>query len=324
MANLSLSELKKRDGRIETLVGKLSKNDTFVTTKGNVNANVLVHFKGAKFFNSHFPFKSSSETQKSITALKNSSAQDNFFISDVKNTFAVPLTQLVKTGEFGGKEGGSLGVEERAIVTLREEILNYVKKNKGPISIKLKSKTVLKIVDVQKTSGTPKSDFHLVDSSGIAVAWISHKDGSRPKDFQQWGGISQRVEPDIFNHLETQKFINDLKKRFPDGLPPATTLYRKIKDKKLKMLSVYGNQFGKQEGEQNVSVLLQGPPGLRQSGGVFLLTANHVHFNGDSVDVGGFEPVLMAIHKGDRSDAGLKGTRLGISPIESRKGAEFP
>jgi len=324
MANLSITELKRRDGRIETLVGKLSKNDSFQTTKGNVNANVLVQFKGKKFHASFFPYKSSQEIQKAINILRNSSGQDVFFISDAKNSFAVPITQLVKTGEFGGKEGGSLAVEERAIITLRDEIIKAVKKNKGPINIKLKNKIVSNIVDVEKTSGTPKSDFHLLDSNGNAVVWISHKDGSRPRDFQQWGGISQRVEPEIFQQAETQKFINDLKKRFPDGLPPATTLYRKIKDTKLKMLSVYGNQYGKQQGTQNVSVLLQGPPGLSQSGSVFTLTANHVHYNGEIVDSGGFEPVLMAVFKGDRSDAGIKGTRLSISPIESRKGVEFP
>jgi len=31
----------------------------------------------------------------------------------------------------------------------------------------------------------------------------------------------------------------------------------------------------------------------------------------------------MAIYKGDRSDAGVKGTRIVISPIQGRKGKEF-
>jgi hypothetical protein len=53
------------------------------------------------------------------------------------------------------------------------------------------------------------------------------------------------------------------------------------------------------------------------------LTANHVHLNGESVDAGGFEPVLMAIYKGDRSDAGVRGTRIVISPIGGRSGDPF-
>ena len=35
------------------------------------------------------------------------------------------------------------------------------------------------------------------------------------------------------------------------------------------------------------------------------------------------ESVLMAIYKGDRSDAGVKGTRIVISPIGGRKGVSF-
>jgi hypothetical protein len=90
------------------------------------------------------------------------------------------------------------------------------------------------------------------------------------------------------------------------------------------MLSVYGNQYTSNKlGAQNVSVLLQGPVGIKGSGNFYTFTANHVHFNGDSVDSGGFEPVLMAIYKGDRSDAGVKGTRIVISPISGRKGTEF-
>lgn len=322
MANLSNTELKKRAGRIETLLSKLSKNEEFLTTKGSLKASILVHYKNKAFFASYDPSKND-QFRKAVSALNSSTTVDVFYISDGKNSFNLPITQLIKSGEFGGKEGGTLGVEEKAITMLRESITQAIKENKGPISIKLKTKTVKNIIDVEKTSGTPKSDFHLLDKDGKKVVWISHKDGSTPKDFQQWGGISQRVEPTIFNHPETQKFINDLKKRFPDGLPPATTLYRKIEDNKLKMLSVYGNKFGSSENEQNVSVLLQGPPGLQKSGSVYTLKANHVHYNGESVDSDGFEPVLMAIYKGDRSDAGLKGTRLGISPIQSRKGTEF-
>ena len=153
--------------------------------------------------------------------------------------------------------------------------------------------------------------------------WISHKDGSRAKDFQQWGGISERKEPKIFNHKETQKFIEDLKRVYPDGLPPATTLFRHIKDEKLKMWSVYGNEYGSKMGEQNVTVLLQGPVSLKKSGRNYLLDSNHVHFNGDSVDGDGYDPVLMAIFKGDRSDAGVKGTRIDISPVGGRKGLQF-
>lgn len=326
MATLSVSEIQKRTGRIEILLGKLAKNDTFETTKGNFKANQLYHYKNKTLVKVYSP-ANKGEFMLAQKALDSASSADSFWIgSSTSKTHGVPLNQIVKTAEFGGKgAGGSLQAEEKAIGQMREAIEEAIKINRGPITVRVGTTLVKDIVGVEKTNGTPKSDFHLIDASGKPVIWISHKDGRGPRDFQQWGGISQRSEPTIFSHPETQKFINDLKKMYPDGLPPATTLYRKIKDNNLKMLSVYGNQFqSKKLGEQNVSVLLQGPVGLSRAGSNFVFTANHVHFNGDSVDDGGFEPVLMAIYKGDRSDAGVKGTRIVISPIEGRKGKEFP
>ena len=108
-----------------------------------------------------------------------------------------------------------------------------------------------------------------------------------PKDVQQWGGISQRKEPDIFSHKETQQFISDLKTKFPDGIENTFSAYRKIKDDsnpKLKPMAIYGNNYGKGFGQQNVTILLQGPVKLVKTGATYSLSANHVHFNGESLD----------------------------------------
>lgn len=326
MATLSIKELQKRSGRIETLLRKLANGESFETTKGAFAASQLYHYKKKVLVKVYNPNdkKQFTDAQK---VLNSAGAGDEFYIgTPTSKTHGVPITQLVKNAEFGGKgSGGSLQAESKAIGELQEAIEEAIKQNKGPIKVRCGTHTYDGIVGVEKTNGTPKSDFHLVDKSGNAVVWISHKDGRGPKDFQQWGGISQRSEPTIYSHKETQAFINDLKKFYPNGLPPATTLYRRISDTTLKMLSVYGNQYPSGRlGEQNVTVLLQGPPGVRKSGAAYELTANHVHYNGDSVDDGGFEPVLMAIYKGDRSDAGVKGTRIVISPIMGRKGTEWP
>jgi hypothetical protein len=324
MANLSLSEIKKRPGRIETLVFKLVDGSAFELTGSKMfKANSLRVYDKTSLIVFTPKKKDDKEFKNAIEFLrKKATSNQKIFISDGKNEQS--LSSLVKNHEFGGKgAGGSLQAEDFAIKQTKEAIENAIKENKGPISVKCGNKIYENIVGVEKTNGTPKSDFHLIDSSGKAVIWISHKDGSRAKDFQQWGGISERKEPKIFRHKETQKFIEDLKRVYPDGLPPATTLYRHIKDNSLKMLSVYGNEYGSKLGEQNVSILLQGPVGLKSSGKNYLLTSNHVHYNGDSVDGDGYDPVLMAIYKGDRSDAGVKGTRIVISPVGGRKGLEF-
>ena len=66
------------------------------------------------------------------------------------------------------------------------------------------------------TPGTPKSDFHFLDLEGKEIVWMSHKDGSKASDFQQWGGISKNV-PNTHNHKETKEFLGDLKENFEDG-----------------------------------------------------------------------------------------------------------
>lgn len=309
MANLSASELTKpgREYRAGIIVKKLKNKEPFELSTGQkvvfvVNKNIISILSKEPL---------SSVGLNTIRFL--SEDGDEYKLSDLK-----------KNAEFGGKgERSTVAKEDAALNSLNEQITQIKNTIKSPyVPIKVKNK-IYEIDYAESTPGTPKSDFHLVDMEGKEVVWISHKDGRTAKDFQQWGGISQRSEPTVFSHPETQKFINDLKKQYKDGLPPATTLYRKIKDKKLKMLSVYGNEYGGNTSRQNVSVLLQGPIKLVKSGNAYTFESNHVHYNGDSVDGDGFDPVLMAIYKGDRSDAGVKGTRIVISPVGGRKGTEY-
>jgi hypothetical protein len=229
------------------------------------------------------------------------------------------VSDIGKNKEFGGKgSGAGTAKEDRELESLIRQIddaKSEIASSTIPIFV---NGVVYDVFTAQTTPGTPKSDFHLVDINGKEVVWISHKDGKTAKDFQQWGGISQRSEPKIFSHLEVQKFISDLKQTYPNGIPRATTLYRKIKDNKLKMLSIYGNEYGQRLSRQNVSVMLQGPVRLKKSGRNYVLDSNHVHYNGDPM-TGAYEPVLTAIYKGDRSDAGVKGTRIVIMPIGGRR-----
>lgn len=229
------------------------------------------------------------------------------------------LSDLGKDRDFGGKGAGAgTAVEDMELRSLQKQ-LDDIRSTiaQGTVPVKVGTKT-FQIAGAETTPGTPKSDFHLLDVNGNEVVWISHKKGRSAKDFQQWGGISQRSEPKIFNHPEVQKFVSDLKAKYPNGLPNATSLYRKIHDDKLRNLSIYGNEYGGKLGRQNVSILLQGPVKVVKKGSHYELSSNHVHLNGDSI-TGDFEPVLAAIYKGDRSDAGVRGTRIVIMPAGGRK-----
>lgn len=231
------------------------------------------------------------------------------------------LSDILKNKDFGGKGAGSGTAKEdvalKSLIAQIDEAKSTVGKSTIPIKIGAR---FYDVYSAASTPGTPKSDFHLIDIDGKEIVWISHKDGKTPKDFQQWGGLSEKKEPIINRHKESQGFINDIKtKEYPNNdFPRATTLAREIEDPKLKNMSIYGNDFGKQFGRQNVTLLLQGNIKLVQAGDHFILESFHTHLNGERMSPE-FEPVFLAIYKGDRSDFGIKGVRVVIAPRASRK-----
>ena len=216
-----------------------------------------------------------------------------------------------------GKTGG-LDVESAAIRTLQEAMTTAMVASGGPINIKVGNKTVRGCVGVEKTAGTPKSDFHIVNENGKPVIFISHKKGSKPTDFQQWSGMT---EEKIINHSETKSFIAHCQAIFGKKMPSGTSIYKKIVESNLKMMSVFGVDYGGSSGINNVDVLIQGDPGLEKLGGndFWRLTATaNIHYNGD-LPQGGFDPVMTLIYKGDRSQFGIQGARASIYPIAGRR-----
>lgn len=304
MANLSPAELRKYDWRSEVFIKKIKDKSPFEIS-GKKKVILVMPQNGEKILRSG--------TNAQLAALR---------FSDTKGKL-YKISDIVKNVEFGGKgEGSGTAKEDAALSSLREQINEAkIKEGSATIPIRVGSKTY-QVFDTQSTPGTPKSDFHLLDVNGKEIVWISHKDGRTEKDFQQWGGMSKSKEPQIHDHKESKKFIEDLKEMYPDGLPNATTIARKIKDRKLKMMAVYGNEYGGMFSRQNTTLMLQGSISLSKSGKIYKITAYHTHDNGDDM-TGGYEPVFMAIYKGDRSDFGIKGTRIVISPINCRKVTDF-
>lgn len=300
MAQLSAAELRKYAFRPEVFIKKLDEKSAFEIKAGQ--KVILIKPKGVDKV-----LRSGSNNE--LNALR---------FSDTKGKIW-KLSDFVKTKEFGGKGAGSgTAKEDAALASLRKQIdTAKVKEASANIPIKIGSKTYM-VADAVSTPGTPKSDFHLVDQDGTEVVWISHKDGSRAKDFQQWGGLSRTKEPKLFNHPETTKFVEEIHKMYPNGLPNATTVFRKIDDKKLKMMSVYGNEYGGKFSQQNTTLMLQGDVKLSKVGQHYTITATHTHINGEDM-TGDYEPVFMAIYKGDRSDFGIRGTRVVIAPYGCRK-----
>ena len=91
----------------------------------------------------------------------------------------------------------------------------------------------------------------------------------------------------------------------------------------MKKIAVYGSQFGVGSGINNVDVTLQGTVKLVKQGTVYKLTGSaHENANGTIIS-GGYEPIFLAVYKGDRSDHGIKGARITINPKEGRTVKEY-
>jgi len=301
MASLTAAELFKYEWRVEVFLKKYKNKESFKLTSGGKVTFI--------------------PNKEIINAVKkgNATVVNRIGLLDEKGNH-YSFGKIEKTEEFGGK-GAGFGTtkEDIELTRLQTQIEELKVELASPtVPIRVGSKTY-KVAGAATTPGTPKSDFHLVDNDGNEIVWISHKDGRTPKDFQQWGGMTETA---IKNHKEVQAFIEDVFDKFEGKMPRATTVARKIRAQKLKNLSVYGIDFGRSLGQQNVSLLIQGPVNLIKRGQSYRFSSNHVHVNGEKM-TNGFEPVLMAMYKGDRSNFGVIGARFAIQPLESRKITEF-
>ena len=174
-------------------------------------------------------------------------------------------------------------------------------------------------------SSDPKADIvflHYDNSMRLKIAgYASLKDGSRPKDFQQWGGLSNYRE-----HEEVQSFVNYLKDTYgDDGVPSGANIGKEIEDRKLKIEAVYGPNYSRNRyNSDSVQLIIQGLPEQLTSLGsdtYQLKTQGSIHDDSptemnDLLD-GEARPVFLA-RKGDRSDFGVPGTRIFVYPKAGR------
>lgn len=225
------------------------------------------------------------------------------------------LSDLIKCEDFGGKSDNGTVKEQYALNRFNQQIQTI--RGSGFVPIEFRG-VVHKVVGVVDTPGTPKSDFHLVNTDGEECIWISHKDGKSAKCFQQWGGISLRTEKIINQHPETQEFISQVRSLYPNGVPRATTVGKVINDTILQNLSVYGNEFGQSFSRQNVNYVIQGDVNLESVGENYRVSGSIVHDNGQMI-AGSYKPIFVATLRNDRSNEGIPNTRLSIAPSEGRK-----
>jgi hypothetical protein len=148
------------------------------------------------------------------------------------------------------------------------------------------------------------------------VLFISHKDGKSAKDYQQYGGTSCQSGQNICNDTEVKRFVSKLKKLYPDGMTPKSSVYMKIKNPDLKKFAIFGTNANEAFGINNVNAVYQGDLKLVKIGkNEFEIQSKH-HIFPDELPEGDYEPVLYARYSGSRGgNHGIKDLRSMIAPI---------
>lgn len=305
--DLKHSDLTKRGGaRTQVFVQKVKDGEPFLTKKGAV-----VLDRG------HLD-----DIEK---GMEKRGYRDTFVGTDTKTRKPVRVNyskEFLKTPEFGGKGAGAGTAAEDAYLKNFIKVLEktFATENQPIITLQVNGRSVecAGIISTpQKGRRAPKSDFSIVDATGNEVAWLSHKAGTKPSQFQQYGGLSDSA---FSENADVKQFILDLKKEFPNGFERGNSAYRPCKDVSIINMSVYGTSFGSDPGAENVDEFHQGSLKLKKVAGnaTYEITSSHKGSNGSILSDGGYEPIYYARYTGDRGArvAGefIDNARIGVFP----------
>lgn len=206
--------------------------------------------------------------------------------------------------------------EAEVLKKINEEISKY-----DSVILEIGGKKYKNVIGLNAGPHGKKSDFIVINSKGKKMCFISYKAGSSSKDFQQYGGISKR-EQSVHEHKETKEFISELTPESTLKSKMGTekkALYRKIKNRKLKGMGVFGSDYKKLRGVNNVDFIAQGTPKMSYNEEKNILTLNFSTklINNRRIDDlnGDYEPVLaVRTAESSRRFEGISGYRGGIFP----------
>lgn len=154
--------------------------------------------------------------------------------------------------------------------TLKKLIKEY-----GTIRLKVGDETY-EVDEFSQVSGRPKADM-IFSFKSKPVIFVSHKKGSKPGDFQQYGGFSSdlgiKTDDDINKHPAIKKFVEDIKSIFVafglkkdkndrydfNDLVKGSNFARLLNDEDMANTVMFGKDFKtKQVGLDNCSILIDG------------------------------------------------------------------
>jgi len=309
LTGYQLTHHSRYDGRFDVIVDKITKGSPFELVSGGQvvlkkDPDIINLFKNRQWNDFKKIYKS--------------------YFEDVDGN-KIHITSLKKTTEFGGVESGKfLAKENFAIADLNEKLQEiFSESGATSIDIKIQNNLYTNIVKAESTPKTPKSDFSLINADGEQVVWISHKDGTDAKGFQQWGGITGAESRDSAEVKEFVKLINaELENQNLTEFPRKQTWAVPLSNPELALKAVYGKDFGSNFGINNVQLVIQGLANLIPLKNYYTLDSHRVLYNGQ-VPTDGYTPMLMVRYLSDRANLGIRFARASISPQDSRKIHKF-
>jgi len=306
--NLSRGQLKKYESRVRKFVQQILAKTPFETIDGEV-INITSLIDGDKEFNLQ------SDEQEMIDSII--SNQGTLLVKGNIDDKDIILNsnKLKKTADYGGRGAGSgTKVEDAA---LADAVFGLNKLNDGKaVDISFNGVVYNDIVTATTVPKTPKADFSFDNSKGERVIFISHKAGSKAKDFQQYGGVTLMAD-----HPEVKSFVDAVKENLqdPNQMEPGRGFRRKVKDPELIRKIVYGFDFQPKEnyGINNVQGLLQGPLRFtkidKEDTGepIYELSSNHTILN-PNLPEGEYEAYFYVTMRRNRNQFGIKDARFGV------------
>jgi hypothetical protein len=236
------------------------------------------------------------------------------FVDDNSNEYK--LEDIVKTADFGGKVKGFSTKHEASALNEFDALIKGILQEKGveSINIKIGDDLYTNIVSAINQPGVPKSDFNLINSDNQPIIFISHKMGGGAKSFARWGGFVFAFKE---KNEEVMQFVQNISEKITNNtFEKNATFAQKINSQELKNRIVFGKDFGKEYGKNNVQLVIQGKIELNptQEENTYTITGENIWSSGQT-PTDNFEPVLEAHYRGDFTSLRFKNAESFSRPI---------
>lgn len=252
--------------------------------------------------------------------------KDEFIQKGYKQVFNTNKGQIkypsdfLKGPDFDGKgKGSGTAAEDRFLNMFRTELEDAMAKDAGGALPMIVGGRPLLVSGVGQPSGTPKADFFLLDDKGEQCAWLSHKDGRKSNDFQQYGGLTPRGTKNVFKQsIQVNSFIDKLKELFPNGMKSGDSVKRDINintdGKNIVLRSIYGIDYQtglKGRGLNNIDEFHQGEMKIIKRKDRYIIKSNHSAQHG-FIPRDDYKCILYARYSSDMNHFGITSCRAGV------------